>query len=141
MFDVGGILFGEPDDDADDVIDERAATVKHVLPPVGSSLRWDYDFGDGVGARGVGRGDRVAGGGHALPGVSRGAMACPPEDCGGVSGYARLLAALVDPTDPEHEALVEWAPDGFAPEAFDLAAANRRLRGLSPRGPTPRRSR
>ena len=47
MFDVGGILFGEPDDDADYVINEKAATVKHVLPRVGSLLRWDYDFGDG----------------------------------------------------------------------------------------------
>ena len=39
------------------------------------------------------------------------------------------LAALADPKDPELEELVEWAPDGFDPEAFDLVAANRRLRG------------
>ena len=58
-----------------------------------------------------------------------GARACPPEDCGGIPGYERLLAALADPKDPEHDELVEWAPDGFDPEAFDLVAANRRLRG------------
>jgi hypothetical protein len=34
-----------------------------------------------------------------------------------------------DPKDPEHEELVEWAPDGFGPEVFDLVAAIRRLRG------------
>jgi hypothetical protein len=58
-----------------------------------------------------------------------GARACPPEDCGGIPGYGRLLAALADPKDPEHDELAEWAPDGFDPEVFDLVAANRRLRG------------
>lgn len=58
-----------------------------------------------------------------------GARACPPEDCGGIPGYERLLAALADPKDPEHDELVGWAPDGFDPELFDLIAANRRLRG------------
>ena len=47
LFDVGGLLFGAPDEDADYVIDESRRTVKQVLPRVGSSLRWDYDFGDG----------------------------------------------------------------------------------------------
>lgn len=66
--------------DLDYVINEKAATVKHVLPR-------------------------------------------------GVPGYERLLAALANPTDPEHDELIQWAPDGFDPEAFDLVAANRRLRG------------
>jgi hypothetical protein len=39
MFDVGGILFGEPDEDADYVINERGVTVRHVLPRVGAGLR------------------------------------------------------------------------------------------------------
>src|SRR3954452_23639607 len=47
MFDVSGILFGVSDEDADHLINEKAATAKHVLPRVGASLRWNYDFGDG----------------------------------------------------------------------------------------------
>lgn len=35
MFDVGGVLFGDPDEDADYVINERSATVRHVLPGSG----------------------------------------------------------------------------------------------------------
>jgi hypothetical protein len=85
MFDVGGILFGEPDEDADYVINERAATVKHVLPRVGASLRWDYDFGDGWG----GRGDRLTRPRQALPGVPR---RCSGMSTGGLRWHPGLRA-------------------------------------------------
>lgn len=39
-----GLQFGAPDEDADDVIDERRITVKQILHDVGSALRWDYDY-------------------------------------------------------------------------------------------------
>ena len=57
-----------------------------------------------------------------------GKRACPPEDCGGASGYDELLRVLADPNDGEHDHMVSWAPDGFDPAAFDLVSANRRLR-------------
>jgi hypothetical protein len=128
MFDAGGILFGEPDNDADYVINEKAATVKHVLPRVGASLRWDYDFGDGWEHDVVVEVIEAPADGTRYPVCLDGARACPPENCGGVPGYGRLRTALADPSDPEHEELVEWAPIGFDPAAFDLVAANRRLR-------------
>ncbi len=37
-----------------------------------------------------------------------GKNACPPEDCGGVSGYDRLLKAISDPKHPEHDDLKRW---------------------------------
>lgn len=45
------------------------------------------------------------------------------------SGYAELLRVLADPSADEYEYMVSWAPQGFDPAAFDLGAANRRLRG------------
>jgi hypothetical protein len=44
-----------------------------------------------------------------------------------VLGFADLLEAIADPTDPEHDELVSWTPDGYDPAVFDLLAANRRL--------------
>ncbi len=129
MFDAGGILFGVPDEDADYVINEKAATVKHVLPRVGSSLRWDYDFGDGWEHDVVVEAIESPQEGKRYPVCLDGERACPPEDCGGVGGYEELLRVLADPSDPEHEHMVSWAPDGFDPAAFDLVAANRRIRG------------
>ena len=40
MFDVGGVLFGLADEDADHLLNEKAAKLTHVLPRVESSLRW-----------------------------------------------------------------------------------------------------
>jgi len=56
-----------------------------------------------------------------------GAQACPPEDCGGVTGYDELRMVLADPDHLEYEHLSAWAPDGFDPEVFDQIAVNRRL--------------
>jgi hypothetical protein len=104
-------------------------TVNHVLPRLGGSLRWDYDFGDGWEHDVVVEAIESPVEGKRYPVFLDGARACPPENSGGIPGYARLLTALADPKDPEHGELVEWAPDGFDPEVFDLVAANRRLRG------------
>ena len=55
-----------------------------------------------------------------------GARACPPEDCGGPWGYLAGLEAHADPEHPDHDDYVEWY-GRFRPEAFSLAAANKRL--------------
>lgn len=48
-----------------------------------------------------------------------GARACPPEDCGGISGFGDFLAAIADPAHPEHDSLLQWAGGAYDPEAFD----------------------
>jgi hypothetical protein len=47
---------------------------------------------------------------------------CPPEDCGGVHGYAEFLQVIVDPEHEEYESTLQWAGAGFDPAAFDPAA-------------------
>ncbi len=122
-FQIGdGVTFAGPDLDSDHVIDERRVTVKQMLPRVGSTLTWQYDFGDSwhhvVTVEAMNEPDSEA----RYPQVLDGARACPPEDCGGTYGYARLLESLADPADPEHDDMIQWAPDGFDPEAFDVQA-------------------
>ena len=56
-----------------------------------------------------------------------GARACPPEDCGGTSGYENLLRILASPKDPEHDELLRWVGGYFDPEGFDANAVNRAL--------------
>ena len=46
------------------------------------------------------------------PSLITGKRACPPEDCGGVHGYLRLLEDLADPRHEEHLELREWAGAG-----------------------------
>jgi hypothetical protein len=54
-----------------------------------------------------------------------GACATPPEDCGGVPGYAEFVQAMADPDDPEHDNLAEWiGTDTWDPAAFDTVEVN-----------------
>jgi hypothetical protein len=52
---------------------------------------------------------------------------CPPEDVGGVSGYAEFLRAIQSPRHPEHDEWLTWAGGYFEPEEFDLSAVNKAL--------------
>ena len=87
---------------------------------------YEYDFGDSwhhsVAIEEV-RDERDGDGGARCLG---GARACPPEDCGGADGYARLLEILFDPRHPEFDEMRRWA-GAFEPERFDLRRVNAAL--------------
>ena len=70
--------------------------------------------------------------GQRYPVCLTGKRACPPEDCGGVWGYASFLEALHDPEHPEHEEMLEWIGGAFDPEVFDLDEVNVALQLLTP---------
>ena len=66
--------------------------------------------------------------GTEYPRVLDGARSCPPEDCGGTSGYANLLDILTDPKHEDYQHMREWAGEGFNAEVFSLKDINQRLR-------------
>jgi hypothetical protein len=49
-----------------------------------------------------------------------GERACPPEDVGGIGGYALFLEAWQNPTHPEHERLRQWVGASYDPELFSV---------------------
>lgn len=114
----------EPFDDDEEPGDAELVRLRELGLGEGSSFTYLYDFGDHwlhdvtvEGAIPIVTSER-------LPRCTAGARACPPEDCGGASGYFELLEALRDPAHPEHESSRVWVGGGFDPEAFDLARAN-----------------
>jgi hypothetical protein len=54
-----------------------------------------------------------------LPVCLAGKRACPPEDCGGISGYEYLLEVIADPEHPDYEEMSEWIDPDFDPSTFD----------------------
>lgn len=48
-----------------------------------------------------------------------GERACPPEDCGGFSGYLHLIKTLADPGNPEHDAMKSWLGREWDPDKFN----------------------
>ncbi len=63
-----------------------------------------------------------------VPICTKGVRAAPPEDCGGVHGYERLLGILAGPDSQLKRDMLEWHGGLIDPEAFDLVAVNLRLR-------------
>jgi hypothetical protein len=124
QFDVRGVQIGMPDEDAHEpIIDERRVRLRE-LAQVRSRIVYTYDFGDGWTHEILVEKVLPAETGGGYPRCIAGKRACPPEDCGGPWGYARLLEALGDPEHDEHEQLKEWIGGSFDPDAFDLTATN-----------------
>ena len=130
-FIVSGVFFSVPSrDDFEPVRDERRFKLFQVAPGVKSKFVYEYDFGDSWEHAIVVEKSLAPEPGVHYPVCVKGKGACPPEDVGGVWGYADFLEALRDPAHAEHADVLEWADAEFDPEAFDLEAVNQLLRRL-----------
>jgi hypothetical protein len=121
-FRVGPTRLGIPSDDDffddGDVVIESDTTLAEQLGKKRKFRYW-YDFGDDWWHE-IAVEKRLPANPDAAPAeLIDGARACPPEDCGGPWGYARLLEVLADPQHPDHKEMSEWA-GAIDPEAFDL---------------------
>jgi len=118
-------------EDSPPVLNERKVTLMQVTPRERDELLYEYDFGDSWEHRV--RVVKILGPDAAAAKVAiclDGARACPPEDCGGVWGYADLLKIIRNPRHKEHKRKLAWLGGPFDPESFDLNKANTFLRKL-----------
>jgi hypothetical protein len=129
-FNVDGSRFGMHFDEyPDDEVDEKTVTVQSAIGDA-RGLSYEYDFGDSWTHEVVVEAKWRMPIGLKFAVCVDGQHACPPEDCGGVSGFRRLLEALADPNDDEHEEYLRWVGGAFDPFAFDLGAANAALQRI-----------
>jgi hypothetical protein len=84
----------------------------------GDTASYEYDFGDDwrhtvvlEGVDPIREGDRPL---ACLGGERR----CPPEDCGGIHGYAEMLEVIADVTHSEHQEMLQWLGGAYDPEVF-----------------------
>jgi hypothetical protein len=118
------VTIGIPDPDGDNPVDFRPgweAELREFFSHFSPLGLYEYDFGDSWLHEVRFEGAYGAEGGVIYPRCLDGARRCPPEDCGGPSGYEAFLRAINDPTDPEHGALLEWIGGAFDSEEFDPA--------------------
>lgn len=140
-----GVGWGEGPDE-----DERKTRLNQLLDAPKKKLRYLYDFGDSWEHEIVLEKILPAEPGVRYPLCIEGKLATPPDDVGGIPGFYNMLEIIADPTDPEYKDMVEWLgywdehedeeagereaaskidPKAiFDPEAFDIEAANRRLK-------------
>lgn len=127
-FQIGKVTYGDPEmlEESGDR-DEWEAELSRVAPKARKKFRYLYDFGDHweheILVEAVGAPEP----GIRYPTILAGERACPPDDSGGVWGYADLLEILADPANPNYEEMAMWAGGPIDPEAFDLKKANKLL--------------
>ncbi|MFH1510270.1 MAG: plasmid pRiA4b ORF-3 family protein [Candidatus Woesearchaeota archaeon] len=92
----------------------------------GQRFSYMYDFGDNwLHSLAVERISDDNGSVHA-PVCTGGSRACPPEDCGGLSGYEHLMKVRLDKKHPEYKELIKgWLGEGYDPEYFDAGHMNK----------------
>lgn len=128
QFTVRGVCYGIPDPDGNfDVKNEKNVKLDQIISRVKDKLIYEYDFGDSWEHEIIVEKISPPDSKMAYPNCLTGKRACPPEDCGGIYGYAEFLEAIQDPDHPEHEDMLDWVGETFDPEAFDPDAVNRAL--------------
>ena len=124
-------------EEGDDGTPEVEARLDQVLREPGDRIRYEYDFGDGWDHElCLEEVDDLEEG--ARPRCTGGRLACPPEDVGGVGGYADVAAWVrngrraddVPPPFESYEHADNWLPLDWHPDSFDVEDTDLRLQAL-----------
>jgi hypothetical protein len=136
-FAIGNTLYGKPmgfDDALDaEMVSETRMKLARLVDAGERAFEYVYDYGDDWHVAVVLESYAPAEQGVVYPRLIEGAQSGPPEDVGGVWGYAEFLEAIVDPEHEEHDHLIEWSGGNFDPERFDINEINPQLSKLSKR--------
>ena len=116
------VSMGIPGEDfGEEILPEHRRKIAKYFSMENRSAEYVYDFGDNwehdIQLEKILPGEK----GATYPVCIKGKRACPPEDCGGLWGYADILEALEDPDNEETEELLDWLGEDFDPAHFDVA--------------------
>lgn len=128
-FDHEEASFGEvfPEDD-NGMYPADKVRLSELLKTVRDKLIYIYDMGDNWEHHLVL--EKILPSASIVPACSHASGACPPEDCGGISGYYNLRQILINPQDPDHARIKSGLGGKFDPNFVDTAAINRKLASL-----------
>lgn len=136
-FNSDGHKIGAPDDymanihsNDEGVIDARDITLESLIVELGEIFSYLYDFGDSWNHIIIIEKFLPKELAKKYPICMDGALACPPEDCGGIPGFYNLLDILKDKQHPEYKESKRWVGKNFNPSFFDNEKANKTLARL-----------
>jgi hypothetical protein len=106
--------------------DEDTVLLRQLIKRKGQRFSYEYDFGDGWLHEVLVEKIEPAREPHPRVVCLAGKRACPPEDCGGVPGYAEVLRVLKKVGTEDDSSFRDGVGD-YDPEHFDLDEVNRQL--------------
>ena len=131
QFIIAGRYYTLPSEwDWEPVIDERKYRLADIAPSERRKFIYEYDFGDSWEHEIVVEKILPVDPQAKYPYCLKGKRARPPEDVGGVWGFAEFLEAMKDPQHEEHESYIEWWGGPYDPEEFDLEEVNEGLQEI-----------
>jgi len=135
QFDVGEREYSISDDDiwidVDPPLPEESVTLTDLVRDGVKRFGYWYDFGDSWHHDVIIEQTGPAAEGVFYPRCVAGRRACPPEDCGGLWGFAEFQEAMADQRHPEHDELKEWYGGDFDPTAFSAEDISKQLRQVA----------
>lgn len=133
IFEVGDMRFINSHDWEEDAYryqDASKALLSELVPnivPIKSKFIYTYDLGDGwrheVMVEDVEMDDEIL----LIPICIGGERSGPPEDIGGPFFYQEFLESLKTPGRSKFDEIIEWLPEGFDPEHFQLSMINQKF--------------
>jgi Plasmid pRiA4b ORF-3-like protein len=126
-----GEIFGNMEElDDDKVIDGKIAKLIDLVNEPGEIFKYWYDFGDSwmhtitivkyISLENT----------HQLPFCIGGELKCPPEDCGGISGFYDFLSIMSNAKHKEYKEMKQWFGGKFNPVELDLIKINKKLKNI-----------
>ena len=111
-------------------VDYQNVSLDELLTRKGSNVVYVYDFGDSWQHKVSLHSYRDLGADEKRQcKVLKGEGACPPDDVGGVWGYADMLHVLANPDEDheQYEEYIDWLGDDFDPNHYDIDRINKAL--------------
>lgn len=134
-FEIGRQLYGDPmlvEANYEEMAykDSTTTMLSRIVPKGGKLFRflYEYDFGDSWEHEVLLEGYRPADPKVMYPICLEGERACPPEDVGGVLGYADFLEAVGDKNHEQHEEMLGWVGGRFSPKKFSPIKATKAMK-------------
>ena len=109
-------------------VDYKKMKIADLLKNEKEKIVYEYDFGDGWEHDIILEKILPVDDKNKYPVCLAGVMNCPPEDCGGVWGYADMLEILKQPEHDEYQSYIEWLGGEFDSEYFNKDEVNGLLR-------------
>jgi hypothetical protein len=117
---------------------EDEVRLDQLLPSVGETVLYEYDFGDGW-DHDLRLEETAPLAADSRARCTGGEGACPPEDVGGVSGYAEVADWVRGGRRPDavpdvfesFEQADDWLPADWHPDTFDVTDTDLRLQALA----------
>jgi len=129
-FNINGMKIGRLDEDDDyEIADSKKTKLSNCITSKIKKLIYIYDFGDSWEHEIIL--EKINNYKITVPVCLEGKNACPPEDCGGISGYEDILKIRRNKNHPDYkELIINWLGEDFDPEKFDIKQINKELKKL-----------